>query len=472
MRSRIQITVTPRKSTGTKSSVSLSPQVKKIAIEDAHPYDYPEEIRAAKPDDKRKTKYLGDLHANWVSLDMQLIHFGYIQQAKEKFMELCEVHKTAIQPVLLEKYIKEKVPGDDVDSVKKRVEQLDKAKGMYKKNLADVKEVFLNHTKVINKDLRLALGGDETADREGNDAYFMEEVEFLVDEGCQLDKILVSNHGIDFLYALKFKKCELYTGSHGLPFDTFSVATGPCNYSLQNLGKFIEWGIVSKERVTSFLDNYYIPRLILVDIIRDKERDDAVTIVTHASMWPTKKNPELFLKELFEKFHVECDLTTVTAKELVVAINQVNAIFRQLVMNEDAHEVLIKSFSDEDDILYKIIWNREKATPIKAQTHFKYSMVNGHDSALHEKELNQELEDAYICIDHESGKQKIAGDYPRKTIHSAEITSSETPVKKEEKKRRRMADIFPSIQELEARERSRDADEKVSARLGHAGEDQ
>lgn len=471
MNLRLQLTGTPRKPKAVQSTEPQSPQVKKSMIKDAHPYQYPKIIRSATPNDKHTTKYLGDLHANWVSLDMQLIEAGLIEQSEKNFEKLCEVHK-APQPVLLKDYLEGEISGEDAASVNLREKKFELAKIMYKRDLTIVKEAFRKNTKVLNKDLHLGLGGDETCDREGNDAYFMEMVEFLVDEGCKLDKIMVSNHGIDFLYALKFKKCELYTGDHGLPFDTFSVQAGYATYSLQNLGKFMEWGIVSKERVMRFIDNYYIPRLMLVDIIRDKEREDAVTFVTHASMWPTSENPVLFLNELFDKFNVKCDLKKASAKELVEAINEVNVFFRKLVMDEEAHELLIEAFSDDDDILRKLIWNREKDTPVKAKTHLKYSMVNGHDSVLHEKDLSPELESMHACIDHEVGKRKEGGDYVPQTLHSVEITSSETPEKKVEKKKRRMAGLFLPMEEPHASSQSESSSEESSVRPGHAKADQ
>jgi hypothetical protein len=326
---------------------------------------YPTDIRPVCSDDAHRQFSLPDLHGNVVLFVWILIKLGYVKLSKEKYDELVDLYLDHDPIVDLLKIFD--VNASESDSSDAEIKQKSEAEideefdALLTKYRASLEKFdnILESMEIVNLLLILALIGDETADRGRNDIFIARLIKKLIKSGLKI-KIFFSNHGAEFLFAVKFKKLGLSQASLESTTETVQLPEDQFTRSLQNLGELVKLGLVDKDELTEFIDQFYIPNLYLIDAVRDKSKDESVTYFTHAPNIPTELE-ELHLKQLADYYQLPCDLQD--RKSHPDVAKQINDKFREWLMTASEDDVLAV-LKDDEHIINKTIWSRDIQLPL------------------------------------------------------------------------------------------------------------
>lgn len=418
-------------------SAPFSPQTKLVSLgKKVDIKEYPTDLRQPTANDKHIQFTLGDLHGQWLLFLWEEIKLGSIKlgdseaQAKinyyvfeNLFVEMAAVFERI--KVIESEFASssdESESGDE-QSEEKSVEE---TKTRYQEAVDELNDLYLRFKehlkciKVINKDLSFALGGDETADRNGCDVCMIDNLVVLIEGGFQLNKIYASNHGFDFVVNAICRRFTLAEREDGYLFDTILVPESEFNESLHNLGRMIRCGIINGIELAKLVAKYYLPRLCIIDFIRDKDKSESKTFGTHAPNFheeDAEGNVKLFFQKLCDFHGLTCDLND--PKDIKRCVDLINTRFRQWIMTH-TFEQISEELSDPEHPYRLAMCNREEVAIKGPQGIFH---IFGHCSKI--KRFPKAEHEGYDSVDHQTAKEGLnPGE-----LDVAQSTFSATPVK-------------------------------------------
>ncbi len=310
----------------------------KLNYETANLNAAPNNIKIKNEFNKYKQATLGDLHGNFLKLLNFLIRENIIEVNKKTYDSLVTIYnKSQFSYSKNSQRVKLNITLNEIEE--------------FKETLNSIK---------INKNTNFfRLIGDEVADRGQNDYYTLKLIKKLTDHNVPFE-IIYSNHGnflLEFLKEYKKEPCiekifnpELDYANSFIPFLALEAH------------EFIN----TRER--RILSKAWLNKIKLISYSISLT-EDRITIFTHA---PVDLNIiELAANQLRVQYADKSPIS------LAYSINQINEAFQK--------NFLLKfepiSIRNENDALYKIIWNRD-VTQLERQEeykNYKVTFVHGHD---------------------------------------------------------------------------------------------
>lgn len=325
----------------------------------------PSDIRVPQPDDINTQVSFGDLHGCVVSAAWQTYRLGSIKYPKEKFDKLCKIYLEHHPLDEVAKALESSSSEEEQTSTESGTSSDDEFTKIVEKYLDAEKEFdsFLESIEVVNKELTVEFRGDDTGDRGAEDEWTGKFIKKLIDLGLKI-KIMFSNHGAEYLYfvycLLRDENFELNELTNGLAFVPVQLSDEKeYTMSLQNMAMLIMLKIIDRKTIVDFVENYYLPNLYLIDVLRDTRKEEAVTYITHAPNIPKNKK-DLHLIKLANFFKVTCDIEDTKSHPDVA--DQINVAFRNWWKTTPRDEIK-KVLQDKKHIIHKTIWSREVALP-------------------------------------------------------------------------------------------------------------
>jgi hypothetical protein len=235
---------------------------------------------------------------------------------------------------------------------------------------------FMGCLKINNKQIILRFLGDEMADRGCCDYFTLRLFKFLQENGVNLT-ILASNHGCEFIFAYE----QWLTNPQRPPR---RCIINEQKMSFLRLKFLLDSDIVSMAEVITLINNYYKPRLKLLDAYID----DGVWLFSHA---PIQFDAIKFTANYFSLTY-EDD----TEQALARTIKKINSHFQEKVKNNQVNEccnfplsIEVQSMHSEQISLWPVVyitWNRwnnlkntKKARPSYLHG-YKIYYVHGHEN--------------------------------------------------------------------------------------------
>ncbi|KTD42412.1 Dot/Icm T4SS effector Wip [Legionella quateirensis] len=236
--------------------------------------------------------------------------------------------------------------------------------------------LFMSTLELKDNKTQIRLIGDEVADR-GNCDYFTLRILELLQKNHSTVRILLSNHGCEFIYAYE----QLLNGHPFLPLGNI-IDTQITSF--MGLKLLLEFDLINKEELSSLVKHSYNPALNIIDYSLNEE---GITLFSHA--------PIQFdgIRRVAKRLGIDYDDSTKEA--LAGTLVQINSQFQNyaetntihlLIHNNTIHD---KANMSEDErtaspLIY-FIWNRwsqaKDTDTARPAIHNGYTLtyVHGHD---------------------------------------------------------------------------------------------
>lgn len=318
---------------------------------------------------------IGDLHANTMKLLYLLFKHGIASNLdKAEYEELVRIYKAVKNPSAFDR---------NASSYEKTCKLAQKDIKQFDTLLNKIR--FQSEIKPGLK-LSLKLIGDELVDRGNLDFYTLKIFNALQKNKIPF-KILISNHGIEFIRALTVYlrgECE------ELPQSMLSRMGAPFGDSFENMRSYIEHGIVDINDVIELYNKSYLPYLKILDYTLSAD-EQSMTIDSHAGIAENKF--KTIIHGLATTLKIECKCAN--AKEVAGIIDTINTAIQEKLSNTSIDELfpkeaLEKGFTSQyvdlsaTPFVY-LLWNRHVPSSRRAKQPFEpifpfiVGYTHGHD---------------------------------------------------------------------------------------------